>query len=144
MPRDTRPPLAVALLGYGGLIPFVAGALAVVMADVGAAVFAFTIYAVAILAFLGGVQWGLVVVAPSPDHALERLIVGVLAPLIAAAALFTGPVSGLGLLLAGFVGLLAWEGWRRPASAPAWYLPLRLHLTSGVALCLLVVIVSLV
>ena len=140
MASHKNPPPAVAVLGYGGLIPFAAGALAVLIPGFDGAVFGFTTYAVAILSFLGGIQWGLILVEPSPGHPLERPIVGVLAPLVAAAALFLDPLIGLSLLLVGFLALLGWECLRRTPAMPAWYLPLRIRLTGGVAVCLLIVL----
>ena len=63
-PHPAEPPLIARQLGHAGLIPFVAGALLVWMlypypAQHGFVTLALTAYAGTIVAFLGGVHWGL-------------------------------------------------------------------------------------
>jgi hypothetical protein len=129
-------PRVVALLGYGGLLPF-AGAAAGTWLPVAwapTALFAFMAYSAAILAFLGGLQWG-IALQPGVDRLAERLAVGVVPALVAALALPIGVRRGAPLLLLGFLALLAWDLWRNRAVMPAWYPRLRWHLTAGVAAC---------
>ena len=136
MAESARPPTVVAVLGYGGLLPFAATAVAAWL-PVGwapVAAFLFMGYSAAILAFLGGLQWG-IALQPGATRPAERLTVGVLPALLAAVAVPLGVRSGAGLLLAGFLLLLAWDLPRNRATMPAWYGPMRLRLTAGVALC---------
>ena len=128
-------------LGYGGLIPFVLPALAL-LASLGpqdplARILAS--YGAVILAFLGAVHWGRVLAGKDDrfDPRL-RLVVGVLPALAAWGSLAAGPASALGLQAAAFVVLWAfdWASWRhRPELA--WYRQLRTHLTIGAVLSLL-------
>jgi len=141
MPDDTSIPRPVALLGYGGLIPFAASAIGAWLPVHWAplAAFVFMGYSAAILAFLGGLQWG-IALEPGSDRCTERLTVGVLPALVAAVALPLGVRSGSILLLVAFLLLLGWEFGRNRAAMPAWYMRLRLHLTAGVALFHLVLL----
>lgn len=136
MPHRSSPPLAVALLGYAGLLPFLGAAvgawLPVTWAP--AAAFFFMGYSAAILAFLGGLQWG-IALQPDIDRPVERFAVGVLPALAAAVALPIGVRWGGVLLLVGFLALLIWDLQRNRAVMPDWYPRLRIHLTTGVALC---------
>ncbi len=132
---SAAPPMA-SLLGYGGLLPFLAGA---VLAWAGAidpalASRAFVGYGAAILAFLGGLQWGIALL-PDTERLAERLVVGVLPALAAWVALLLPTFAALVLLLAAFAALLAWEHARPARALPPWYLPLRLRLTLIVAVC---------
>jgi len=136
MTAAAHPPAAIAMLGYGGLLPFLAGAVGVWLPVTWApaAAFGFMAYSAAILAFLGGLQWG-IALRPEADRLAERVTVGVLPALVAAVALPIGVRPGAWLLLAGFLLLLAWDLYRNRALMPAWYPRLRIHLTAGVAAC---------
>lgn len=133
------PPVAVSLLGYGSLLPFLATAVGTTL-PVGwapAAAFGFMAYSAAVLAFLGGLQWG-IALQPGAGRLVERLIVGTLPVLAAALAVPLGVRWGAVLLLAGFVLLLVWDRKRNHGLMPAWYVPLRIRLTAGAAVCHLV------
>lgn len=137
-------PAAAAWLGYGGLLPFAAGAAGVwlatgfVQAAIGAALLC---YGGAILSFLGGIHWGWGAQAGA-DRVAARLGWSVLPSLWAAAAmtvgLLTGPRVGYAALVA---GLLLWRLLEAsvcpPAAVAGWYPRLRRHLTLGAALCLI-------
>jgi glutaredoxin-related protein len=121
------------LLGYGGLIPFVALALALAVGlgpqeTVGRLL---TGYGAVILSFLGAVHWGRVL-AGARDGFSEpvRLGVGVLPALAAWGTLAAAPASGLGLQAAAFAAVWAFDmaAWRGRAEL-AWYRRLRGHLT---------------
>ena len=131
-----KPPRAAALLGYAGLLPFVIAALAIHARwpDAALPVQVFIAYGAAILAFLGGIQWGLAL-GPGRAGASERMAIGVLPSLLAWLALLLDPAGAIGLLAAGFAALLAWERYRCPVIDPAWYLGLRTRLTLAVLLC---------
>lgn len=139
MPAAASPPTAVALLGYGSLLPFPATAIITTL-PVGwapAAAFGFMAWSAAVLAFLGGLQWG-IALRPGADRFTERLTVGILPVLAAALAVPIGVRWGAMLLLAGFVLLLVWDRRRNRGLMPAWYVPLRIRQTAVVAVCHLV------
>jgi hypothetical protein len=73
-------PERAALLGYAGLLPFLACAVALLLPEAGlreAAARLLPGYGAVILSFLGGVHWGLVLRSPSP-RAPALLAIGVL------------------------------------------------------------------
>jgi hypothetical protein len=142
MTETVRMPTVAALLGYGGLIPFAAAAIAVVLdLQTTSAVAVFSAYSATILAFLGGIQWGLAFHL-GPDRLHERLIVGVIPSLLAWVALLLGATAGLIVLTAGFLAVYAYDRVRNLPALPAWFGRLRLHLTAGVAICHLAVLVA--
>lgn len=129
-------PRTATLLGYAGLIPFVLAAVAVYAPWPGTSLSAevFIAYGAAILAFLGGIQWGLAL-APGIGRATERLIVGVLPSLLAWFALLLPAPTATIVLAAGFAALLFWERRRCPVAGPGWYPVLRFRLTLAVLVC---------
>lgn len=139
MADTAAPPPTVLWLGYGGLLPFLATAIGtwLPLPWAPAAAFGFMAYSAAILAFLGGLQWGIALRADA-DRIRERLVIGVLPALAAALAIPLGVRWGAGLLLVAFGLLLAWDRQRNRPLLPPWYVPLRIRLTGGVAVCHLV------
>ncbi len=139
MSDSASPHPAVTTLGYCGLIPFlvtvIGATLPIAWAPVAA--FGFMAYSAAVLAFLGGLQWG-IALQPGVDRFAERLSVGILPVLAAALAIPLGLRWGVVLLLAGFMLLLAWDRKRNRGFMPDWYVPLRIRLTAVVAVCHLV------
>lgn len=130
-------PSTAGLLGYAGLIPFVFAAVAIHGPWPGTALSAhvFISYGAVILAFLGGIQWGLTL-SPGIERATERVVVGVLPSLLAWSALLLLPTTPATVALAtGFVALLLWERRRCPVATPAWYNGLRTRLTLVVLVC---------
>lgn len=129
-------PAMAAACGYGGLVPFVAGALALVAGLQGPWAMVLIGYAAVILSFVGAIHWGLALNAGDPSR---RIGLSVLPALIAWLALLLAPAVGLGLLA---VGLLAWRGlerlWLGDRDFPLWYRRLRDHLTVGAAVSVLV------
>jgi len=95
------------------------------------------VYGAAILAFLGGIQWGLSMSSSEPRVRLRRLVVSMVPPLwsVMALSLPTGVCTLL--LISGLVALLIYE-WVEGAghSTADWYLPLRLQLTAVLTLSL--------
>ncbi len=140
-PAATAPggiPRAAALLGFSGALPFAALSLAsLVPGWPGAlALQALLGYGVAILAFLGGVHWGLGIGQGEPT--LARLGASVLPSLVAWLAHVLGGPLGLLVLAAAFAALLAYDlAQTRRGAAPAWYPRLRWPLTAIVLACLL-------
>ena len=132
-----------AVLGYGGLIPFVVLALAPLIEArwTVLAGHALTVYTVAVLSFIGAMAWGVALVCPNLTSAHRRglLIWGVAPSLLASlAALASSPERYL-LFVATL--WLAWWAERRlfPHQAlPVDWPKLRVRLSVGVTTCLLV------
>lgn len=137
-------PDAAAWLGAFGLIPFVAGTLLILSSDAGWAYEALRFYAASILAFMGGVQWGLAMTAVGSTDGdgpvlWQRLSMSVLPALIAWLALLLDAPYDLLIIAVAFGLLLTSDlaamksGW-----APAWYARLRIPLTTVVLICLVI------
>ncbi|MFC0632917.1 DUF3429 domain-containing protein [Brevundimonas balnearis] len=140
---STAIPRPALLLGWAGVIPFAAFALAsalevrlpglrpepVLIA-----------YAAAILSFMGGAQWGLASAEAKVDG--QRLAVSVIPALVAWAALLQPREVGLTLCLVAFLALLAYDLLTvRQGRSPGWYGALRLQLTGAVVGCLALALV---
>ncbi|MEC5291237.1 DUF3429 domain-containing protein [Aurantimonas sp. C2-6-R+9] len=133
-------------LGVLGLVPFVL--MAVIFAYAGRSfiaypmlVLAFSGYSATILAFLGGIRWGIGMV--SHAHRRRVLILSVL-PSLAGWILLFVPSPWV---FAGFAAAFALQGaWdmlaARRRELPAWFGRLRLVLTGVVVLCQLVAFAS--
>lgn len=136
---DTIPGAALAL-GLGGLLPFVAAAILAVSGlewggltgpDLARG------YGAAILAFLGGAQWGSTL--PQREDTWARYGYSVLPALLAWAALLVDLRTGLGTLIGGFALVHVVDEWMRARRwLPAWYLRLRRRLTPIVLACVAV------
>ena len=144
MSQIPRPAL---ILGLAGLLPFVAGALGVLvpaLAEIGRQFvsphFSYRVllgqYGVVILAFMSGVIWGF---ATRAEGRIERAgyVLAVIPALWAFVAAFFDLRPSLLVLAAGFVGLLAIDRsmWKL-GLAPPWWMRLRLMLTSVAVACL--------
>jgi len=134
-PMAPLPPLAWPL-GLAGLLPFLAGLVAVILGQdwAGGALAA---YGATILAFLGAVHWGLALAAPGVADRL-RLIGGVAPALLAWVALLLPVRLGLGLLGLAILALVVAEtlaARRGLLSRP--YVRLRWVLSVVAAACLL-------
>lgn len=139
--HDRSPtPRIAALLGYGGLVPFLAAAVLAWPEALDGATVAriFVAYAATILAFLGGLQWGIALLAEG-DRFGERLAVGVVPALIGWIALLLPTSAAVLLLAAAFAALFAWERLHPASVLPHWYWALRLRLSAVVVACHLVV-----
>ncbi|MGM0833600.1 DUF3429 domain-containing protein [Halomonas qinghailakensis] len=133
-------------LGLAGLIPFVAGG---VIAWWGSsawqvtAVYGFSYYSAVILSFLGGVHWGSALQVPRPDNR-RRLFIAMVPSLIAWPALLFNVVTGLWVLLAGFILIGGYDLSRDGREGfPAWYFKLRGLLTGVVVAFHLIVLLRL-
>lgn len=149
-PRDPAdPPRAAALLGYAGVIPFVATAVIVFFLyprPEAQTILTYQIaYGAVILSFLGGVRWSLAMLFPEDEALLKRLTYAVVPSLVAWVALFVPPVWGLALLVVSF--------WAQAASdiqasrlheAPLWYGGYRVRLSILVIIALMVSVVGIV
>jgi hypothetical protein len=147
-----RVPAAPLALGLAGLIPFVWGAATMFSDGLAAAGLAWfgprfvgpyvqLAYGTVILAFMSGVLWGFST-RTEGGLAAAGYALSTLPALWAFLFVGGGPVSAALYLIAGFLGLLGldWIFWRR-GLAPAWWMSLRIVLTSVVVLCLSPVVV---
>jgi hypothetical protein len=143
------PPTAV-ILGLAGLIPFAILGLAAVGGGVDSsfkAAIGLVAYSAIILAFLGGVHWGFTLNEEGDGETVRtRLGLAVIPTLVGLAAILCGvfnyPVLGLGLMVAGFIGLLVAE-FRAQAHdiMPSGYLAMRTVLSVIVVAILVAVMV---
>jgi hypothetical protein len=136
LPSPATAPIA-RWLGYGGLIPFVAGAALTGLpatdsrAVAAGAATALSAYAAVIVSFLGGIHWGI----GFRDGTPRLFLWGVLPSLVAAAALLLPPHHGL--WMHGAMLLLCYAVDRRvyPAHGLQAWLRLRWHLSLVAAPC---------
>lgn len=127
-------PPAARLLGLAGLLPFwgLALALPILAPDYAAIALAALVgYGAVILAFLGGVHWG-VALRPSATPSWARLGWGVAPSLIGWTALLLPPRGGLVLLALGLAAALVVDlRSLGPDLVPRWYAGLRRLLSAG-------------
>ena len=132
MDQTNSIPPAARWLGFSGLMPFAAFALAGLLplapfhAEAPAVLLA---YGAVILSFLGGIHWGLAIAEADPARLFARLSFSVLPSLLAWVGLLLPKPAGLLLLAAGFALMLVTD--LRLAAAPGWYRHLRLPLSAG-------------
>lgn len=127
------------VLGLGGLIPFVAGVTWMMAGAVGPAEQALTArvlvaYAATIVAFLGGLHWGLAFAAPGGPP-VARLVWGVVPSLVAWPALLLPPANGLAVLAVMLVLCYGVDHRAYPPLGLAAWLPLRRRLSAVATLC---------
>lgn len=135
------------LLGFAGLIPFVMLSLAcwLVHPDwLGDFIKGQLAYGIAILAFLGGIHWGAVMLSNklSVEQTKRALVWSVMPALIAWFATMAGGF-GFAVLMGGFVGayvvdkrLFAWY------DMPKWLIGLRFNLTCVVVTALALTVIA--
>jgi len=136
-----KPPAAVAWLGYGGLLPFVALALAGLFDPAHGLLWgdALHAYGAIILSFVGALHWGFAMTLSglSDNQRSASFIWSVLPALIAWPALLSPPIVGAALLISGFIANYLRDRYLgRQVELPPWYLPLRLRLSSVACVCL--------
>lgn len=128
-------------LGYAGLVPFVASALAFWVAPVrlhGFVLYSLLTYGAVILSFMGAIHWGLAMRDEGVSSPLQ-LGLSVVPPLVGWVALALSPMMSFAVLILAFAVLYVAD--RRAARlglAPSWYPRLRLPLTIVVVLSLIV------
>jgi len=140
-PLNPALPRSAALLGFGGLLPFVGLALTafvdrhhgIVWAD------ALVAYGAVILSFVGALHWGFAMALPAMPQALRRncFVWSVVPALLAWPAVMLEPALGAPLLVVGFVAHI-WQDHRLAGRVvlPDWYLPLRRQLSIVACVCL--------
>ena len=125
------PSLWARRLGYGGLIPFVALALALWLAPSHAgplAGMALLGYGATICSFLGAIHWGLLMRDGRNQH-IPSLIWGVVPSLLGWVALMMGPAPGLLLIAALLWTCFAVDRVSYPLHQLQAWLPMRIQLT---------------
>jgi hypothetical protein len=136
-------PRPVLLLGWAGVIPFAFLTAAIVLGiepqslDLRAALLA---YCAAILSFLGGTQWGVLLPLNRDENSLAWPYgVSVLPALLGFLCLLVPSTTGLIGVAAGLLSLLAYDlSTVRKGLALGWYGTLRLQLTGAVVVLLTV------
>jgi len=138
-----RPPVLVAALGYGGLIPFVGLSLLVMFGPADAMVFARGLligYGAVILSFVGALHWAFAMTLPGLDRARKHrgYVWSVIPALMGFLAIAMDSALSLSLLIVGFA-LAYWQDadLANRASLPAWYPRLRAWLSTIACLSLL-------
>lgn len=130
-------PLPARVLGLGGLIPFLAGAVGVwVLPDLSGAIAmtAQLAYGAVILTFVGAVHWGYAMQGEMP---WGRLVWSVTPALVAWIALLLAPLMTALILFVSFaMAFLTDARAVRAGLFPDWYLGLRKVLTLGVLVSL--------
>jgi len=142
-------PRAPLILGLAGLLPFLWGALTVLLPDLGlwtaqtvgprfAGPYVMLFYGAVILSFMSGVLWGFATKAQG-SLAAAGYVLSTIPALWAVFMTGGGPHSAGTNLIFGFAGLLAldWQ-FARWDLAPPWWMPLRLLLSAVVIACLAV------
>jgi hypothetical protein len=139
-------PPAAKWLTLAGLIPFVAlAALHVILPReaLGLTSELMMGYALAILSFMGGCRWGFAAAGLGDGPTFVPLAISVIPPLFGWATLFLDTPARFVLMAGGFGGLLAADILlTRQGGAPAWWSALRIPVSLGVMLCLLVAAIA--
>lgn len=145
-PNGTIPPSAL-YLGLAGVLPFWLAAMlfwshADPIASSPAAALAIA-YGAIILAFLGGVRWGLAIAPSGRAPAAATLFFSCLPALAGFAAMFTPPLFALAVLVSGFLLQALWDVISADSGRlPPWFANLRMILTALVVPALLLLIVK--
>ena len=126
-------------LGFAGLIPFfLAAAIGLLPAaplhDL--SLQALLAYGAVILSFLGGIRWGLAIATTEPADLFGPLLLSVSPALLGWIALLVSTPIGLVLLALSFAAMLIAD--LRLSTAPHWYRSLRLPLSIGAVVTLLI------
>lgn len=143
--KHTIPPTAL-VLGLAGLIPFIGAALAAALLNEDLAeqgTLALGTYGAVILSFLGGVKWGVLINDKAGLKLRTPIFLSVVPSLIAWIALLLPTIAMLSLLAAAMVFqyFLDTESVHQK-KLPQWYGQLRLILTTGAVLSLLVGLIA--
>ncbi len=138
---DATPPRHVAWLGYGGLVPFVGLAAASLLGvQPRATSLALLAYGAVILSFVGALHWAFAMLLPQLAVMRRTWMYAwsTVPALMAWCALLLEPRVGSVMLVVAFA--LHYVQDRRLSAQgllPAWYLPLRLRLSTVASVCLL-------
>ena len=132
--RQNTLPVSVGLLGYGGLIPFIAMAILSIAEPAHGIIYrgALLLYGAVILSFVGAIHWGAAMFAAELSDKTRRAcyLWSVVPALMGWSTFILAPVASAMLLVLGFL-LQYWRdvSIREAVAWPSWYLPLRVRLT---------------
>lgn len=142
-------PRPALVLGLAGLLPFLWGALGILLPSVSAttvalmgqrfnAPYILISYGLVILCFMSGVLWGFATKA-QPERAFTAYALSTAPALWAFFAVGGGEKQATSAVMVGFLFVFACDvQFRVWGLAPVWWLPLRALLTAIVVLCLLI------
>ncbi len=145
MSNEARTPPYVAWLGYGGLLPFALSALGTLLDPTSRALWqqALLAYGALILSFVGALHWAFAMRTEDETQARGLYLWSVVPALAGWLALLLplllprGAIAAAALLIIAFgAHYLQDKRLARQQPLPAWYLPLRLRLSSVACLCL--------
>jgi|GEM_PF-2693734 len=115
----------VLLIGYGVLVPLVAMAMVVVMtypnAGADAVLNVEITYAAALLSFIGGIRWGIALMAGAAHLSFRPLALVTLALPLAWGILFMQASVALPVLMIGYLAIIAGEKLGGASPVPDWY-----------------------
>ena len=135
--KSAHVPQAARALGFAGVLPFAALAVAYAWSGSGLqepALAGFIAYSALILSFLGGIRWG--VASRSKARQATALAISVLPSLWAFACLaWPREAASVWGLMFGFLALGWLDTFIPPVGAAAWMRRLRAELTIAVVLC---------
>ncbi|PWB32343.1 DUF3429 domain-containing protein [Pseudomonas sp. SDI] len=133
-------PSRFAVLGYGGLLPFIGLTLLILFYAEFRALWSTMLvnYGAVILSFIGALHWGFAMALQGmlAEHRRERLMWSVIPALIGWVSTLLAVPLGCLMLTCGFAVHL-WQDQKLVQELPGWYLPMRGHLTVVASLCLL-------
>ncbi|MFN3230884.1 MAG: DUF3429 domain-containing protein [Alphaproteobacteria bacterium] len=141
--KQQKMPSAAQGFGYVGLVPLVAGAIAVWTSET-AEVFpvaeAMLFYSATVLSFLGGVRWGMALNNPRSSRMASSLTIGIFPPLVAWVMLLIDLHWGLLGTAVAFALMYASDLFAaKEGTAPAWYPQLRMPLTIAADVAILII-----
>jgi Protein of unknown function (DUF3429) len=140
-------PRSVGWLGYGGLLPFIVFAALCLGEPAHEIIYrgALFSYGAVILSFVGAIHWGLAMAMPDLNERQRRgcFLWSVVPALMAWVTVLFGPLGTGSILILGFLMQFARDrSLGREAQLPAWFLPLRIRLTSVACVSLAVGVMS--
>ncbi|PNA87019.1 MULTISPECIES: DUF3429 domain-containing protein [unclassified Pseudomonas] len=134
-------PSRFAVLGYGGLLPFIGLTLLIFFGAEYRPFFSMMLvgYGAVILSFVGALHWGFAMTLQGlpAKQRQERLVWSVIPALIGWVGTLLPVPLGCLVLTFGFIGHL-WQDHKLAQAVPGWYLPMRVQLTAVASLCLLI------
>ncbi|MFO1112608.1 MAG: DUF3429 domain-containing protein [Rhodospirillales bacterium] len=147
----TRIPPEAKILGVGGLIPVVAGVAvhAAVPEPLGYPLaHTVVVYATLILSFIGGIHWGFASAAfargPVGSAAPRLLGLSVLPAFVGLGVVLLPALAAAPLLAVAFVGVLLLDRVSEGLGyAPDWWMRLRIQLTGGIVVLLVILTITL-
>ena len=141
--QSQKIPPHVQFLGYAGLLPFASSSLGLIFfqsiqmnwLEIGLS------YGAIILSFLGGLHWAFAMILPELNTQQKglRFTWSVIPSLLAWSSFALLPLYATIVLLIGFLSHLGQDVYvKKLAQMPAWYLTLRMQLTTVACLCLII------